>query len=275
MKKIATLLCALTIFFGNNYVVKSESIQEEIERIEAEANEYKDDMKTLGHRSYLLISTKELYTFWDNKLNSLWKRLSKELTPEMKKKVLAQQRTWIKRKIVNDEGSIEEAIESFSNGIERTRARSYILAKYLAEIRNEPFYLSSEILEDIHEADPLLHDVLKKFEGQWKLENNNSIHLRVERSDSCLYGIEGSDWTFWIKDEVILSNFDVYNYTSDKIIFKKLKNGKDIFYRISFDYSDSILFSTFDSLEKLSKAEKEPFEEEKYYIDSYKLNKIY
>lgn len=90
MKKIATLLCAVTILFGNNYIVKAESIQEEMERIEAEANKYKENMKTLGHRSYLLISTKELYTFWDSELNSLWKRLSKELTPEMKKKVLAQ-----------------------------------------------------------------------------------------------------------------------------------------------------------------------------------------
>ena len=104
MKKIATLLCAVTILFTNNYIVKAESIQEEMARIETKSQEYRDDMKILGYRNDLFICIKELYTFWDNELNSLWKRLSKELTPEMKKKVLAQQRAWIKRKIVNDEG---------------------------------------------------------------------------------------------------------------------------------------------------------------------------
>lgn len=133
----------------------------------------------------------------------------------------------------------------------------------MAEIRNEPFYLSNEILEDIHRVDPLLSDVFKKFEGKWRFENKNNIHLGIERSDSCLYGIEGSDWTFWINNEIFLSNFDVYSYTSEKIIFKKSKNGKDIFYKIFLEYSDSILFSTFDSLEKLNKAEKDYFEEGK------------
>ena len=160
-----------------------------------------------------------------------------------------------------------------------TQARSYILAKYLAKVTNEKFTVPKDLNETIHSFEPFMDDVFKLFEGQWKAEDNikkiEGLRFIFERSDSCLYGIEGSDWTFWINNEIFLSNFDVYNYTSDKIIFKKSKNGKDIFYKIFLKYSDSILFSTFDSLEKLSKAEKEPFEEEKYYIDSYKLNKIY
>ena len=42
-----------------------------------------------------------------------------------------------------------------------TRARAYILAGYLADVRNESFTIPAEIQESIDMADPSLNDVCK------------------------------------------------------------------------------------------------------------------
>ena len=46
-----------------------------------------------------------------------------------------------------------------------TRARAYILAGYLADVRNESFTIPSEIQESIDMADPSLNDILRNLEG--------------------------------------------------------------------------------------------------------------
>lgn len=258
MKKITMLLSIIFILLCNISNVKAETIQDEITRIQGKAYEYESDIFNAETQLERNLYSGDLYQLWDDELNSLWKRLSKELNPEMKKKVLNQQRAWIKRKDENVKsagdmvsgGSIQSLVCN-SRAAEMTRVRVYVLAKYLANIKNEPFTISSEIKESLNELDPNLNDVFKSFEGQWKIDEKPNTYIGIERTDMCLYGVEGSKWTLWVTDGVVLSDKDVYSYTRDNIIFKVRHNGKNSFYKISFIYGDTIIFASGSSLDKM------------------------
>lgn len=258
MKKITMLLSIIFILLCNISNVKAETIQDEITRIQGKAYEYESDIFNAETQLERNLYSGDLYQLWDDELNSLWKRLSKELNPEMKKKVLKQQRAWIKRKDENVKsagdmvsgGSIQSLVCN-SRAAEMTRVRVYVLAKYLANVKNEPFTISSEIKESLNELDPNLNDVFKSFEGQWKIDEKPNTYIGIERTDMCLYGVEGSKWTLWVTDGVILSDKDVYSYTRDNIIFKVRHNGKNTFYKISFTYGDTIIFASGSSLDKM------------------------
>lgn len=258
MKKITMLLSIIFILLCNISNVKAETIQDEITRIQGKAYEYESDIFNAETQLERNLYSGDLYQLWDDELNSLWKRLSKELNPEMKKKVLKQQRAWIKRKNENVKsagdmvsgGSIQSLVCN-SRAAEMTRVRVYVLAKYLANVKNEPFTISSEIKESLNELDPNLNDVFKSFEGQWKIDEKPNTYIGIERTDMCLYGVEGSDWTLWVTDEVVLSDKDVYSYTRDNIIFKVSRNGKNSFYKLSFTYGDTIIFASGSSLDKM------------------------
>lgn len=258
MKKITMLLSIIFILLCNISNVKAETIQDEITRIQGKAYEYESDIFNAETQLERNLYSGDLYQLWDDELNSLWKRLSKELNPEMKKKVLKQQRAWIKRKNENVKsagdmvsgGSIQSLVCN-SRAAEMTRVRVYVLAKYLANVKNEPFTISSEIKESLNELDPNLNDVFKSFEGQWKIDEKPNTYIGIERTDMCLYGVEGSKWTLWVTDGVILSDKDVYSYTRDNIIFKVRHNGKNSFYKISFTYGDTIIFASGSSLDKM------------------------
>lgn len=258
MKKITMLLSIIFILLCNISNVKAETIQDEITRIQGKAYEYESDIFNAETQLERNLYSGDLYQLWDDELNSLWKRLSKELNPEMKKKVLKQQRAWIKRKDENVKsagdmvsgGSIQSLVCN-SRAAEMTRVRVYVLAKYLANVKNEPFTISSEIKESLNELDPNLNDVFKSFEGQWKIDEKPNTYIGIERTDMCLYGVEGSKWTLWVTDGVILSDKDVYSYTRDNIIFKVRHNGKNSFYKISFTYGDTIIFASGSSLDKM------------------------
>ena len=96
--------------------------------------------------------TAQWYQLWDDELNSLWSRLSDELDTETKAEVLDEQRAWIDRKEKNVKGagmaafggSLQPQLEN-DTAKDMTRARTYILAGYLADVRNENFIISSEI----------------------------------------------------------------------------------------------------------------------------------
>ena len=258
MKKITMLLSVAFILLFNISDAKAETIQDEIARIEGKAYEYEGDISNAETQMEMNLYSGDLYQLWDDELNSIWKRLSKELTPEMKKKVLNQQRAWIKRKDENvksagdmvDGGSMQPLVHN-SRAAEMTRARVYVLAKYLANNRNEIFIIPSEVKKSINEADPNLNDVFKSFEGQWKIDEKPNTYIGIERTDMCLYGVEGSNWTLWVTDEVVLSDKEVYSYTKDNIIFKVSRNGKNSFYKLSFTYGDTIIFASGSSLDKM------------------------
>ena len=110
--------------------------------------------------------TGEWYQLWDNELNSLWDRLSNELDADTKAKVLEEQREWIRRKEESVKaagmegygGSLQPQLEnSAAEGL--TRARVYILAGYLADVRNESFVIDTEIQKSIDESEYSLDDV--------------------------------------------------------------------------------------------------------------------
>ena len=98
-KRKITILSIIFILFFN--ICHAESIQEEITKIEKEADNYKFTLENTEPQQYKNIISYELYRLWDNELNSLWKRLFKEVNTTEKKKLLIQQKEWINRKKEN------------------------------------------------------------------------------------------------------------------------------------------------------------------------------
>ncbi len=237
---------------------EAESIQDEIAKVEAKSCEYENaDWSSMGQQEMNQL-TAQWYQLWDDELNSLWSRLSDELDAETKAKVLEEQRAWIKRKEENVKGagveafggSLQPQLEN-STAEEMTRARAYILAGYLADVRNESFTIPSEIRESIDMADISLNDVFKKFEGQWIFDEERGACVGIERTETCAYGVEGSNWTVWITGGDIISDLDIYGYTGNSIIFKTAHDGYDAYYELSFSMDKSIIFAFGTSLDAM------------------------
>ncbi len=234
---------------------EAESIQDEIAKIEVKSCEYENaDWSSMGQQEMNQL-TARWYQLWDDELNSLWSRLSDELDAETKAKVLDEQRAWIERKERNAKGagaaafggSLQPQLEN-STAEEMTRARAYILAGYLADVRNESFTIPSEIQKSIDMADLGLNEVFKKFEGQWIFDEERGACVGIERTETCAYGVEGSEWTVWVTGGDIISDLDVYGYTENSIIFKTAHDGYDTFYELSFNVANSINFAFGTSL---------------------------
>lgn len=237
---------------------EAESIQDEIAKVEAKSCEYENaDWSSMGQQEMNRL-TAEWYWLWDDELNSLWNRLSDELDAETKAKVLDEQRAWIKRKEENVKGagaaasggSLQPQLEN-STAEEMTRARAYILAEYLAAVRNETFTIPPEIQESIDKADPSLNDVFEKFEGQWIFDEERAACVGIERTETCAYGVEGSNWTVWVTGGDVISDLDVHGYTGNSIIFKTTHDGYDTFYELSFNPANSITFAFGTSLDAM------------------------
>ncbi len=239
-------------------ISETESIQDELAKVEVMSCEYENaDWGSMGQQEMNQL-TAQWYQLWDDELNSLWRRLSEELDGETKAKVLDEQRAWIKRKEENIRGagaaafggSLQPQLEN-STAEEMTRARAYILAGYLADVRNEPFTIPPAIQESIDLADPGLNDVFEKFEGQWIFDEDRGACVGVERTETCAYGVEGSNWTVWVTDGDLISDLDVYGYTGNSILFKVVKDGYDAFYELSFNPANSIYFAFGTSLDAM------------------------
>ena len=147
-------------------VSETGSIQNEIAKIEEKSNEFENaDWGSMNQQEMNQI-TGEWYQLWDNELNSLWDRLSNELDADTKAKVLEEQREWIRRKEESVKaagmegygGSLQPQLEN-SAAEELTRARVYVLAGYLADVRNESFVIDPEIQKSIDESEYSLDDV--------------------------------------------------------------------------------------------------------------------
>lgn len=237
---------------------ETESIQDELAKVETKSSEYENaDWGSMGQQEMNAL-TAQWYQLWDDELNSLWSRLSDELDAEAKEKVLEEQRAWIQRKEENVKGagatafggSLQPQLEN-TTAEEMTRARAYTLAAYLADVRNEPFTIPPEIQESIDMADPSLDDVFQKFEGQWIFDVERGACVGVERTETCTYGVEGSNWTVWVTGGDIISDLDVYGYTGNSILFKTAQNGSDAFYELSFDMTNSVNFAYGTSLDAM------------------------
>ena len=226
----------------------AESIQDEIARVEEMSREHCDIDSSYMGQQQMNAHSAEWYKLWDDELNSLWSRLSDELDAETKAKVLTEQRAWIKRKEGNATaagleafgGSLQPLLES-ETAAEMTRARVYVLAGYLAEVRNEAFTISLEIQKSLDEAEPSLEDVFAQFEGQWIFDEERGACVGVERTETCDYGVEGSKWTVWVTGGDLFSDLDVYGYTENNILFKITNEDSDVFYELSFGMEDKLI----------------------------------
>lgn len=234
-----------------------ESIQDEIARIEEKSREHCNiDTSSMGQQQMNRHSA-EWYLIWDDELNSLWSRLSDELDAETKAKVLEEQRAWIKGKEGNATaagmsalgGTLQPLLESETAG-EMTRARVYILAGYLADVRNESFTISPEIQESLDAAEPSLDDVFEQFEGQWIFDESRGACVGIERTEACSYGVEGSNWTVWVTGGDLFSDLDVYGYTETNILFKVTRNDSDAFYELSFGTDHALILTYRTSLSR-------------------------
>jgi uncharacterized protein YecT (DUF1311 family)/predicted small lipoprotein YifL len=236
----------------------SESIQDELARIESESADYENaDWGSMGQQDMNQL-TAEWYKLWDDELNSLWSRLKDTLDDETMTSVLQEQREWLTRKDENIKGagaaayggSLQPQLEN-SVAEEMTRARAYILAGYLADAKGESFTIASDIQTSIATADPNLDDVFKKFEGQWIFDINRGACVGVERTKDCTYGVEGSKWTVWITGGDLISDLDVYGYTENSIVFHTSQADFESFYRLSFNVDNALIFEYGHSLDAM------------------------
>lgn len=245
---------------GNDIEEKNEaeSIQDELARVEDKSREYENaNWSSMGQQEMNQLSA-EWYQLWDDELNSLWSRLSDELDAETKAKVLEEQRAWIERKEENVKGagaaafggSLQAQLEN-STAEEMTRARAYVLAGYLAAARNESFTVPPEIQESIAMADPSLNDVFEKFEGQWIFDETRGACIGIERTETCAYGVEGSNWTVWVTGGDIFSDLDVYGYTGNSILFRIAHDGYEAFYELSLNMTNSVNLAYGTSLDAM------------------------
>ena len=230
-----------------------ESIQDEIARVEKQSMEHCAVDTSNMVQVEMNYHSAQWYELWDNELNSLWSRLSKELDADTKAKVLEEQRAWIKRKEGNVVaagvqalgGSLRPLLET-ETAAEMTRARVYVLAGYLAEVRNESFTILPEIQESLDKADPRLDDVFAKFQGKWIFDERRGACVGIERTATCAYAVEGSDWTVWVTGGDLFSDLDVYGYTAQNILFK-LSSG--VYYELTFGMEGEVLLTYMPSLE--------------------------
>lgn len=208
---------------------QADSIQAEIARIEAQSCEYG---------------------------NADWVRLSDELSPEEKEKILDEQRAWIKRKETRVRGAGAEALggslqPQLENDVAKdmTRGRVYILAGYLADVRKESFIIPAEIQESIDMAEQNLDDMFAAFEGQWIFDKERGACVGIERAETC--AAEGSKWVVWITGGDILSDQDVYGYTESSILFKVAHDGYTAFYELTFNIDHALVLAYGTSLDAM------------------------
>lgn len=208
---------------------QTDSIQAEIARIEAQSCEYG---------------------------NADWGRLSDELSPEEKEKILDEQRAWIKRKETRVRGAGAEALggslqPQLENDVAKdmTRGRVYILAGYLADVRKESFIIPAEIQESIDMAEQNLDDMFAAFEGQWIFDKERGACVGIERAETC--AAEGSKWVVWITGGDILSDQDVYGYTESSILFKVAHDGYTAFYELTFNIDHALVLAYGTSLDAM------------------------
>jgi len=147
-------------------------------------------------------------------------------------------------------GSLQPQIEN-TVAEEMTRVRAYILAEYLAAVRNEEFVMPSEIPENMDNVDPCLNDIFQKFEGQWIFDDSRGACVGVERSETCAYGVEGSNWTLWVTGGDIISDLDVYGYAENRILFKVPHDDFDSYYEMALNWENIYYFSYGTSLDAM------------------------
>lgn len=243
---------------GSGATKTSESIQDEISKVESASVGYENaDWGSMGQQEMNQL-TAQWYKLWDDELNSLWSRLSAELDKDTKAKVLEEQRTWIKEKEEKvkaagaeaEGGSLQPQLEN-SAAQELTRERVYVLAGYLAKARGEAFAISPEAQKSTQVAEASLEEVFEKFQGKWMFDKERDACVGVEKTAACQYGVPGSNWTVWVTGGDIMSDLNVYSYTSDTIVFKLEQGDLDAYYKLAFNADNAVTLAYGMSLDAM------------------------
>lgn len=223
------------------------SIQDEIAEVEEKSVAKDEEINDSMTQTEMNINAADKYKIWDDELNSLWDRLTEELDEKRKEQVLEEQRQWITKKehavaVAGVEafgGSMQPLLESCT-AADITRARVYVLAGYLAEVRGESFVISDEIAAELAIADPDLDTVFASFEGQWFFDENRGAVVCVEKFEDSAFlaeDFEGNPtWVVWVTGGDVLTDTDVYSYSSDAITFQK----GDAFYELKYNMEGKV-----------------------------------
>ncbi len=118
---------------------KESAISDELAKVEKQAEEieYKLQNESLTQFEMNKLSG-ELYTLWDDELNTIWKRLKETLDTDTMQKLTEEERQWIKDKDKQVEsdgdtvgnGTARPMVEAMT-GVELTKDRVYELTEYL------------------------------------------------------------------------------------------------------------------------------------------------
>lgn len=136
------------------------SISSELAKVEAKYQEYENMDWGAMDQSSMNITTGEMFTLWDEELNSVWSRITETVTPKEKEELLSEQREWIKKK----EAKVKEAGKEAEGGTLQpqlengtacriTRKRVYHLATVLAKALGEDYTIPAEVEESFDPED--------------------------------------------------------------------------------------------------------------------------
>lgn len=208
---------------------RTVSISEEMAEIERKSLEYENGNWDLPQQE-MNAKSWEWYTLWDDELNALWNQLSIALSEAEMDELVKEQTAWISRKEKNMiaagfeayGGTLQPLLES-SIAEEMTRARTYILAEYLAKAIGESYTIPDDIKESFADVDTSLDSVYESFRGNYTLDENIELHINTleESTFSPDAFTEGTKWVLWYSNSDVLTENDVYAFTKNRIIFEK------------------------------------------------------
>lgn len=180
-----------------------KSILEEMAEIESKSLEYENGNWNIPQQEMNALSG-EWYTLWDEELNILWGQLNMTLSENEMSGILEEQMAWIKRKEQNMiaagydayGGTLQPLLES-SVAKDMTRARSYILAEYLADAYGENYTIPTDIKDSFADVDPSLDSVFESFRESGTLDGDVNFNINtIEESPFSDNFEEGIKWIF-------------------------------------------------------------------------------
>ena len=220
------------------------SIADEMAAVEAKSVEYEKRLSEAQTQAELNDIASEWYHLWDDELNSLWERATAEASDKHRDEMISGQKAWVERK----EAAVDAAGDMVAGGSmepmqraltakDYTRARAYLLACYVAEFEGDGYEIPADVQESISEVDMSLDKVFEKFQGQWIFDADRGACVGVEPSDTCDYGVPGSNWTVWVTGGDVFSDKDVVSFTDSTITFCV----RDTYYKLRFSMANSVL----------------------------------
>lgn len=208
------------------------SIQNELAEIENKSLEFENANWDSMPQQEMNYTTGQWYQLWDDELNSLWSRLTEELDAEAKEQILEEQREWIKLKEKNVKSAGEEVMggslqPQLENTVAKsmTRARVYVLAGYLAELKGETFVIFDDIKASLDAENPTVDKTFEHFAGLWPVFDSEESVLAIQRYEDSDYYETGDfpedvKWIVWYTHGGIMTDLDVAYHTADSITFK-------------------------------------------------------